>query len=128
MGNEWVALISILLILISITFFYLYRYSIFNSKKFLEVEAKVHEFFRDLEKLQEDYIPHSIEIKLINDYLKVRKILANKPIYLKSNNIEFPKFIEIFDKVDLNIIKWNKEFIEKELKNRILYFDDIDGK
>ena len=104
-------LYGLLLIIIFYLLYILYKY--------IKIEnIKIYAFFNDICELRKDYISYS-----------ARTNFKEKHRELRDNSIGITKkireFIETYDYIDKLFDKYNKEYLEKELRRNKEYFDKL---
>lgn len=107
----------IIMILFTLLFIYLLRFNQYIQYKD-ENKIAINKFYTRVDELKQDYITNQDKEQLISEY---------KEIYEKTKNYGFiyHKFNNNFKNIESLIERYNEEYIEKELKDKKEYFDNL---
>lgn len=124
--SEWS--ISLLIIIsILIVYVYLRRKRILHDPIIQESINQSTKFNNKIVELRKDYFRWSIKENLKEEFGPLRNEVS-KHIYSRIKNSDIELFKETFDNIDLLVQRWNKHFVDDELVNSKVLFDNIDGK
>ena len=80
-------------------------------------------FLQEIELQKKEYFTDMAKQKIITDYKRF-----NESCIKDSSDGTLNQFIQVYSHLDKLIVKWNKEYVQRELKQNDSFFSNIDGK
>ncbi|MFP3391779.1 UvrD-helicase domain-containing protein [Brevibacillus sp. SIMBA_040] len=90
-------------------------------------KLKLQLFYKDISEMRTEYISESTKNSFLKQYVDLYLFYKDA----NPNDIADPvalTFLNIMKDSTNHVVKWNSEYIQRELQNNQHFFDDIDGK
>ena len=101
--------------------------ALINTEEYQNSLREIEQFFIYLQKIKNNYLNYSLKIEIKDRYSELLVFfIQNK--YIKINSKEVNDFIGIMNNLDSFVKEFNKNYIQKELTENEILFDNIDEK